>query len=76
MKRGFFINNKVVNKQILLETIVKVTNHLEDYKEKYDRKFELEQNKNILYGEKQWEYENGNTGINYTILKKYIKLLE
>ena len=63
------MNNKVVNKQIPLETIVKVANHLEDYKENYDRKFELEQNKNknIPYGEKQWEYENGNTTINYTI---------
>lgn len=28
------MNNKVVNKQIPLETIVKVANHLEDYKEK------------------------------------------
>lgn len=46
------MNNKVVNKQIPLETIVKVANHLEDYKEKYDIKFELEQNKNknIPYG--------------------------
>lgn len=26
------MNNKVVNKQIPLETIVKVANHLEDYK--------------------------------------------
>lgn len=63
------MNNKVVNKQIPLETIVKVANHLEDYKEKFDRKFELEENKNknIPYGEKQWEYENGNTTIKYTI---------
>lgn len=63
------MNNKVVNKQIPLETIVKIANHLENYKEKYDRKFEIEENKNknILYGEKQWEYENGNTTIKYTI---------
>ena len=63
------MNNKVINKQIPLETIVKVANYLEKYKEEYDRKFELEQNKNknIPYGEKQWEYENGNTTINYTI---------
>ena len=63
------MNNKVVNKQIPLETIVKVANHLEDYKEKYDKKFELEENKNknIPYGEKQWEYEYGNTTIKYTI---------
>ena len=40
------MNNKVVNKQIPLETIIKVANHLEDYKEKYDKKFELEENKN------------------------------
>ena len=32
------MNNKVVNKQIPLETIVKVANNLENYKEKYDRK--------------------------------------
>ena len=29
------MNNKIVNKQIPLETIIKVANHLEDYKEKY-----------------------------------------
>ena len=46
MKRGFMMNNKVINKQIPLETIVKVANYLEKYKEEYDRKFELEQNKN------------------------------
>ena len=40
------MNNKVINKQIPLETIVKVANYLEKYKEEYDRKFELEQNKN------------------------------
>ena len=63
------MNNKLVNKQIPLETIVKVASHLEDYKENYDRKFELEEhkNKNIPYGEKQWEYENGSTTIKYTI---------
>lgn len=63
------MNNKIVNKQIPLETVVKIANHLEDYKENYDRKFELEEkkNKNIPYGEKQWEYENGNTTIKYTI---------
>lgn len=63
------MNNKVINKQIPLDSIIKVANHLEDYKEKYDKKFELEENKNknIPYGEKQWEYENGNTSISYTI---------
>lgn len=58
------MNNKVVNKQIPLETILKIANYLEDYKENYDRKFELEDsNKNISYNEKQW----GNTTIKYTI---------
>ena len=68
------MNNKVVNKQIPLETIVKVANHLEDYKEKYDRKFELEQNrnKNIPYGEKQWEFENGNN--NYKLHNRNLKM--
>ena len=63
------MNNKVINKQISLEQIIRVADHLEDYKEKYDKKFELEENKNknIPYGEKQWEYENGNTNIKYTI---------
>lgn len=46
------MNNKVINKQIPLDSIIKVANHLEDYKEKYDKKY---------------EYENGNTEINYTI---------
>lgn len=44
------MNNKVVNKQILVETIVKVANHLEDYKEKFE--LEENKNKNISYGEK------------------------
>ena len=63
------MNNKVLNKQIPLETIIKVANYLEDYKEKFDKKFELEEskNKNLPYGEKQWEYEDGNTKIDYTI---------
>lgn len=63
------MNNKVINKQISLEQIIRVADHLEDYKEKYDKKFELEENKNknIPYGEKQWKYENGNTNIKYTI---------
>lgn len=63
------MNNKVVNKQISLEQIIRVADYLEDYKDKYDKKFELEENKNknIPYGEKQWEYQNGSTSISYTI---------
>ncbi len=31
------MNNKVVNKQIQIESIIKVADYLEDYKEKYDK---------------------------------------
>lgn len=41
------MNNKVVNKQIPIESIIKVADYLEDYKEKYDKKFELEENRNL-----------------------------
>ena len=63
------MNNKVVNKQVPLETIIKVADYLEDYKEKYDKKFEVEENKNkdIPYGEKNYELENGSTIIKYMI---------
>ncbi len=62
------MNNKVVNKQIPLETIIKVANYLEDYKDKYERKFELEEqkNKNLPYSEKNYEYENGRATVRYT----------
>lgn len=63
------MNNKVVNKQIPLKSIIDVANYLEDYKEDYIKKFELDEskNKNIPFEEKVWEYENGNAEIRYTI---------
>lgn len=63
------MNNKVVNKQITLKSIIDVANYMEDYKEDYIRKFELDENKNknIPFGEKVLEYENGNAEIRYTI---------
>lgn len=63
------MNNKIVNKQISLKSIIDVANYLEDYKEEYIKKFELDENKNknIPFGEKIWEYENGNAEIRYTI---------
>lgn len=63
------MNNKVLNKQIPLEAIISVANKLEDYKEKYDRIFEQEEirNKNLPFGEKNYEYENGSSTIKYTI---------
>lgn len=72
------MDNKVLNKQIPLETIVKVADYLEDYKDEYDKKFELEmnKNKNLPYEEKKWEYENGSTSINYTIELKNGKTMK
>ena len=63
------MNNKVVNKQIPLSSITDVANYLEDYKEKWDKIFqqENEKNKNKPYGEKNYEYENGDTDLKYTI---------
>lgn len=63
------MDNKVVNKQIPIETIIEVADYLEDFKEKYSKKFEIEENRNrdIPYVEKNWEYENGRTTINYII---------
>ena len=63
------MNNKVVNKQIPLRTIIEIANYLEEYKGKYDKKFQIEENKNqnIPFGEKNYEFENGSTTLNYTI---------
>ena len=54
------MNNKVVNKQIPLRSIIDVANYLEDYKEKWDKIFqqENEKNKNKPFGEKNYKYEN------------------
>lgn len=51
------MNNKVVNKQIPLRSIIDVANYLEDYKEKWDKIFqqENEKNKNKPYLEKNME---------------------
>ncbi len=63
------MNNKILNKQISLEQIIKVADNLEDYKEKWDKVFEHDEdkNKNIPFGEKQYEYQNGSTDLKYTI---------
>lgn len=63
------MDNKIVNKQIPIETIIETANYLEDFKDKYSKKFELEENRNkdIPYGEKNWEYENGRASMSYTI---------
>lgn len=63
------MNNKVINKQIPLRSITDIANYLEDYKEKWDKIFkqENEKNKNKPFGEKNYEYENGYTNLKYTI---------
>ena len=61
--------NNIVNKQVPLETIVKIANYLEDIKDEYSKKFELEENKNknIPFGQKNYEYGDGSIVIKYTV---------
>ena len=63
------MNNKVVNKQIPIKSIIDIANYMEDYKERYDKIFQDEENKNKgkSFGEKNYEYENGYTRLEYTI---------
>ena len=39
------MNNKIENKQITLDTIRKVVDYLEDCKEEYEKKFEIDNRK-------------------------------
>ena len=63
------MNNKVANKQISLRTILDIANYLEDYKERYEEIYrkEIEKNKDKAFSEKDYDYENGNTEVRYTI---------
>lgn len=63
------MNNKVVNKQIPVKSIIDVANYLENYKDDYDRRIQIDENKNknLEYNQKVWEYGNGSTEIRYTI---------
>ena len=63
------MNNKIVNKQIPMQKIIDIANYLEDYKEKYDEIFkkEKEKNKNLAFSDRNFEYENGNAEVRYTI---------
>lgn len=63
------MDNKIVNKQIPIRSIIDVANYLEDYKEKFDRKFQEEEtrNKDKSYSEKSYEYKDGNTRLEYTV---------
>lgn len=63
------MENRVVNKQIPVKKIIDVANYLEDCKDRYDNTFRQEEikNKDLPYNEKNYEYANGNTRMNYTI---------
>lgn len=63
------MENKVVNKQIPIKSIIDIANYFDDYKNRYDNIFEkeIEKNKNLSYSEKNFEYENGNTELRYTV---------
>lgn len=63
------MENKVVNKQIPIKSIIDIANYFDDYKNRYDNIFqqEREKNKNLSYSERHFEYENGSTDLRYTV---------
>lgn len=63
------MENKVVNKQIPIKSIIDIANYFDDYKNRYDNIFEQERekNKNLPYSEKHFEHENGSTDLRYTV---------
>jgi hypothetical protein len=63
------VNNKVVNKQIPIKSIIDVANYFGDYKNRYDNIFEQEKikNKDVDFSDKNYEYENGSTELRYTV---------
>ena len=60
---------KIVNKIIPVNTIVEIANYLEDQREEYARKFEIDsqKNQNLKFSEQSWEYKGDNPKIEYTI---------
>ena len=63
------MENKVVNKQIPIKSIIDIANYFDDYKNRYDNIFEKERekNKNLSYSERYFEHENGSTDLRYTV---------
>lgn len=63
------MNNKVVNKQIPIKSIIDIANYFDDYKNRYDNMFEQEKrkNKDVAFSDKNYEYENGSTELRYTV---------
>lgn len=60
---------KIVNKIIPVGTIVEIANYLEDQREEYARKFEIDsqKNQNLKFSEQSWEYKGDKPKIEYTI---------
>lgn len=76
MKNGVVkLNNKVVNKQISIKSIIDVANYIEDYKEKYDKIFQDEEakNKDKSFGEKnmimKMDIHDQNILLNFIMVK-------
>lgn len=63
------MENKVINKQIPIKSIIDIANYFDDYKNRYDNIFEKERekNKNLSYSERYFEHENGSTDLRYTV---------
>ena len=69
--------NKILNKCISIESIIKVANYLEQQQKIYKELFEKdrEKNKDLEWSEKKYEYEGENPVIKYTITLKDGKTL-
>ena len=63
------MDNRVENKQIPIKSIIDVANYFDDYCNRYSNIFEKEnaKNKNLSFGEKNFEYENGSSDLRYTV---------
>ena len=63
------MRNNIINKQISIEQIIDVADYLEKYKEEYDKKFAIEEsrNRNLQYGDRNWEYKSGSSKIIYRV---------
>lgn len=62
------MENKIINKQIPVTTIVDVANYFDSYVERYNILFQKKNdNKGSVFNEKDIEYENGNVEVRYTV---------
>lgn len=63
------MENKIVNKQIPITTIIDIANYFDSYMAKYADIFEKEREKNkgLAYSERNYEYENGSAEVRYTV---------